>query len=229
MSGLFNLTSKRLRKLQKVFAWISILSLILQISSGFLFARPAFAEEEATPTPEPTVTETPAPPEPSDIPPPSDPEATPTPTPTVEVTPTPTPSIPPDQLDDDNPDKIEGGDNEIDLNSSQEPPESAKLIDGEEETVKVCLEEGQEIVATTNENWEINLEEGWAQTKEPVKLGVTYLFPQENKVSVTFKCLPQDEGLRTPLKIQQVKVSDLKLPEEVNSAGEYAYDITTDM
>jgi uncharacterized repeat protein (TIGR01451 family) len=44
---------------------------------------------------------------------------------------------------------------------------------------------------------------------------------------VTFKCLPE-EGT-TPLKIQQIKVSDLKLPEDTNPYGEYAYDITTDM
>lgn len=97
------------------------------------------------------------------------------------------------------------------------------------EVEKVCLTNGQEIKDSTSDNWEINLEEGWSQTKEPVKLGVKYLFPQENKVSVTFKRLPKDESLRTTLKIQQVKVSDLKLPEGTNPYGEYAYDITTGM
>ena len=46
MSGIFNLRSNRMKKFKKIFAWVSILSLVLQMSSGLLFARPAFAEEE---------------------------------------------------------------------------------------------------------------------------------------------------------------------------------------
>lgn len=110
-----------------------------------------------------------------------------------------------------------------------EPLPSATPLAGlaNEPVEKVCLSQGEEIKDTVNEDWEINFEEGWAKTKEPVKLGIKYLFPQENKVSVTFKCLPK-EGT-TQLKIQKVKVSDLKLPEGVNPYGEYAYDITTGM
>jgi len=109
MSGLFNLTSKRLRKLQKVFAWVSILSLVLQMSSGLLFARPAFAEEESSspgdqtegtadpsdpvdPPADPTPTEPLAS---GDTPTPTPTEGAPTPTPTIEVTPTEIPSEPP--------------------------------------------------------------------------------------------------------------------------------------
>jgi len=83
---------------QKLFAWFSIASLVLQIGSGIVFARPAFAEEP-TPAPEATVTETPVNPEPPAEPtPPADQILTPTPqttetitpTPTIEVSPTPT-------------------------------------------------------------------------------------------------------------------------------------------
>jgi cysteine-rich repeat protein len=70
---------------------------------------------------------------------------------------------------------------------------------------------------------------GTFETSQNVKIGVRYLFPGNDLVSITFKCLPSDESLRTPLKIQQVKVSDLNLPESVNPAGEFAYDITTGM
>lgn len=91
------------------------------------------------------------------------------------------------------------------------------------------MTDGQEIKDSVNEDWNIDNEKGIAETREKIKLGVKYIFPLENKVSVTFKCLPKDESLRTTLKIQQIKVSDLKLPEGTNPYGEYAYDITTGM
>lgn len=97
------------------------------------------------------------------------------------------------------------------------------LKTGFDEIEQVCSDTA--ISNTTNEDWKINSEEGWAQTKEGVKLGVKYLFPQENNVTVTFKCLPKN--VVAPLKIQKVKVSDLNLPEGINPYGEYAYDITT--
>ena len=85
------------------------------------------------------------------------------------------------------------------------------------------------IVNSTESDWNIDNSNGISETKNTVELGVRYIFPQENKVSVTFKCLPKDKNLRTSLKIQQVKIGDLKLPDNINSFGEYAYDITTDM
>jgi hypothetical protein len=93
---------------------------------------------------------------------------------------------------------------------------------------KICLT-NEEIKDSVSEDWNIDIEKGTAETKEKVKLGVKYVFPQENKVSVTFKCLPKEESLRTTLKIEKVKVSDLNLPEGFNPYGEFAYDITTGM
>lgn len=49
MSGIFNLTPKRLKKLQKIFTWFAIFSLVLQMGSGAFLARPAFAEETTPP------------------------------------------------------------------------------------------------------------------------------------------------------------------------------------
>ncbi|MCJ7826176.1 VWA domain-containing protein, partial [Patescibacteria group bacterium] len=60
-------------------------------------------------------------------------------------------------------------------------------------------------------------------------LGTKYVYPYDAGVTVTFTCLPKDEALRSQLKIERVKISDLKLPEGVNLQGEYAYDITTGM
>lgn len=93
---------------------------------------------------------------------------------------------------------------------------------------KICLEE-QTINDSLIENWEIDDGNKSAQTKEPVNLGIKYIFPIDKSVTVTFKCLPKDESLRTPLKITQLKISDLKLPPGTITDGEYAYDITTGM
>lgn len=93
MSGIFNLRPNRMKKLQKVFAWVSILSLVLQISSGVFLYRPVLAEEEIVP-PETTVEETVTPPA-------EEPTGEPTiepgaePTQTIEVIPTETPAEPP--------------------------------------------------------------------------------------------------------------------------------------
>jgi len=89
-----------MKKIKKIFAWVSILSLVLQISGGIFIYQPAFAEEVNPelvegPTPEATVTEGPAE---------STPEITPSAEPTLEPTPTieptlsaePTPSIEPE-------------------------------------------------------------------------------------------------------------------------------------
>lgn len=146
-------------------------------------------------------------------------------TPTPEVTIAPSPSDSFQKEDQLNQTPIPGPSPLADYESLPSATPFAGLAN--EPVEKVCLSQGEEIKDTVNEDWEINFEEGWAKTKEPVKLGIKYLFPQENKVSVTFKCLPK-EGT-TQLKIQKVKVSDLKLPEGVNPYGEYAYDITTGM
>lgn len=94
---------------------------------------------------------------------------------------------------------------------------------------QICLENNQVITDSTLSDWNRDDSAALSETKEKVRLGVKYNFPQENKVSVTFKCLPKDESLRTALKIQQIKASELKLPENFGNVGEYAYDITTGM
>jgi len=107
---------------------------------------------------------------------------------------------------------------------------SAQLLPiSEPEVEKVCLSDEIVIEDTKNEDFNIDNEKGTVETKEKVKLGVKYIFPLENKVTITFKCLPKDESLRTSLKIQQIKVSDLKLPDDIKTNSEYAYDITTGM
>ncbi len=96
-------------------------------------------------------------------------------------------------------------------------------------TEQVCLSEGTEIINSNNDDWNIDSENGYAETKDPVKLGVKYIFPEEKDVTLTFKCLPLNEEDRSILKIQKVKVEDLNLPDEFKTDAEYAYDITTEM
>lgn len=55
MTDFFNIAPKKRKRLAKAFSWFTILSLILQIGSGVLLARPAFAEEETTLEPEEVV------------------------------------------------------------------------------------------------------------------------------------------------------------------------------
>lgn len=110
---------------------------------------------------------------------------------------------------------------------------SDPVVEVIEETTEVfeqeCLADGQEILDTTNDNWNIDEEKGIAETKDKVKLGVKYIFPEDEKVSVTFSCLPKNEEDRSTLRIERVKVADLNLPDEVNTSAEFAYDITTEM
>ncbi len=195
--------------------------------------EPPSPEEEITPTPTPIPDPTPPPQENNQLidegtDDQQDPETTPTPTPV----PTPTPT--PQEIEKDTEEEEDSNQKNLDISPSPDFEGSAKLNENppEEEpaeVVGVCLEEGTELTQSVNDDWEINEEEGFAQTLNPVQLGVTYIYPQEEKVTVTFTCLPEDESLRSPLKIQKVKISDLNLPEDYNPYGEYAYDITTDM
>jgi len=97
------------------------------------------------------------------------------------------------------------------------------------ENEKECLADGAEITNSSTADWTVDSEKGYAETKEPVKLGVKYIFPEEEGVSVTFSCLPKNVDDRSVLRIQEVRVSDLNLPEEFKTDAEFAYDITTDM
>lgn len=101
--------------------------------------------------------------------------------------------------------------------------------DGDDEIVKVCLGDNEEITDSAISDWEVDSEKGYAETKEKVKLGVKYIFPEDEKVTLTFTCLPENDDDRSILRIQKVLVDDLNLPEEFSTDAEYAYDITTDM
>lgn len=83
-------------------------------------------------------------------------------------------------------------------------------------------------VASSVSDWEVNHIKDWAQTIGPVKLGVTYYFPQDPSVSIRFTCLPAENEI-TPLKIQRIRTSELNLPAGVSAATDYAYDFTTGM
>ncbi len=115
------------------------------------------------------------------------------------------------------------------LNETDSSPPTSSLAAPTVETPKECLAEGTSITTGGDWIWKIDSATGMAETKEVVKLGMKYVFPQNNNVSVTFNCLPKDESLRTTLKIQQIKTADLKLPSDMTNVGEYAYDITTGM
>jgi uncharacterized repeat protein (TIGR01451 family) len=163
--------------------------------------------ETQAPESNPTVQGPPASIEPS-VEPSAEPSATPTITPTAVIT-----NVLPETLQDNSWVKLI-----ID-----------KLGYAPTEIEQVCLTDETPILDSTDTDWNRNDTTGISETKNKVELGVRYTFPQENKVSVLFKCLPKDESLRTSLKIQRIKISDLKLPEGVNPYGEYAFDITTGM
>lgn len=94
---------------------------------------------------------------------------------------------------------------------------------------KIYLTSDQTVVDSINSDWNIDQTNGFAVTKEKIKLGIKYIFPSENNVTITFKSLPANESLRSPIKIARVKTSELNLPNGMDSYGEYAYDITTNM
>jgi len=130
---------------------------------------------------------------------------------TVEVTDIPMPEIVPE---------VEAG------NSA--PVESIEASSVPENVVKEkeyeYLEEGAEVKGSVKEDWKVDGEV--AKTIEKVKLGVKYIFPVDEEVSVTFKKLPKLDEDRGYLKIERVKVEDLKLPDDFRTNAEYAFDIT---
>lgn len=92
----------------------------------------------------------------------------------------------------------------------------------------MCLA-SQSITQSADADWNTSNEGKKASTKGNIELGVEYRFPGNEDVRVTFTCLPKDPSKRSPLSIEQIKTSDIDLPSGVVAAGEYAYDITTDM
>ena len=104
-------------------------------------------------------------------------------------------------------------------------PSITPVVESTPTPAKICLTD-QEIKPSSIDDWNFDEKTGIAETKDPVKLGVKYQFPGEDKMSVTFTCLPETT---TSLKIERIKISDLKLPEGTTALGEYAYDVTTGM
>ncbi len=203
--------------LYKLFSLITSGALLL---NSLIYPFAVAYAQEATPTPSPEVIET-LTPGPTSTPsdeltatpfPSEEPIVSPTPSEEPIVTPTPTSS----------PEGFDTTTGDVSEPSAQLSPTP------EAEVEKVCLTD-EVIVDSKNEDWNTNEIEGYAETQGKVVLGTKYVFPLENKVTLTFKCLPKDESLRTSLKIQKIKVSDLELPEGTNPYGEYAYDITTGM
>jgi len=207
-------------------SFLSLFSLLFNSFSPFMAV--AYAQE-ASPTSEPvaqqTTETTQASLEATIVPSvETSPEVSPeiSPTPTLTDTPTVEPTVVPAPAATGSLETITLGETPTAEPSAELSPTPAPAVE------KECLAD-QVILDSLNEDWNIDLEKGISETKEKVTLGVKYVFPQENKVTLTFKCLPKDVSLRTSLKIEKVKISDLDLPEGTNPYGEYAYDITTGM
>ena len=165
---------------------------------------------EATATPEPTSTPEPTPTLKSTV--------TPEPTPVLEPSLTPAPTLTPAEV----PENSDVGN----ITPDPEPtPSITPVVESTPTPAKICLTD-QEIKPSSIDDWNFDEKTGIAETKDPVKLGVKYQFPGEDKMSVTFTCLPETT---TSLKIERIKISDLKLPEGTTALGEYAYDVTTGM
>src|SRR4030043_794935 len=209
MFNIFNLSSRKIKKAHKVFTWFAIFSLILQLNSGVFLSRQVLAAEESplqesTPVIElPPAEEIPVEEVQAEEPPAELPPAEEIPVEEVQAEEPPAELPPAEEI------PVEEATSTpeitLDLTKPIEPPQSAELVSNEipKQIEKVCLTDEQ-IVSSTNEDWEINTGEDWSKTKEAVKLGVKYVYPQENKVTVTFKCLPKDGT--TPLKIQKIKI-----------------------
>ena len=232
---------------KKFTAAIANLSLLLNSFLPFILSvKPIYAEDNITPTPTPTqivevsptpqvtptvvevsptpeITVTPQATPTAEISP--TPEITPEVTPEVTITPTPEITVTPETT----PTPIEETE-EVAAPTSTPTPTSTLTPSPTPAAVKqICLTDQDSIRDSIALDWNYNSVDDFYETRERVQLGVKYIFPQENNVTVTFKCLPEDESLRTNLKIKKVKTSDLKLPENINNVGEYAYDITTGM
>lgn len=92
-----------------------------------------------------------------------------------------------------------------------------------------CIAPDTERLTSGDTLWDVDEEQQLAETNSAVTLGAVYQFPLDDKISVTFTCLPKDESARTSLKIQQIAVEELALPDTVKTDSQYAYDITTNM
>jgi hypothetical protein len=191
-----------------------------------------------TETPAVTPTETPVTTPTETITPTTEPTETPVVTPTETVTPTitetptatPTAEVSPAE-NNNSQDSNQSSDNSAQNNSPSETPTETPAPEKPVDPVikEVCLTANETITDSLAIDWNYDQEKDIYETKEKVKLGVKYIFPQENNVTVTFKCLPTNESLLSTLKIKRVKTSDLNLPQDTSNIDEFAYDVTTDM
>jgi LPXTG-motif cell wall-anchored protein len=106
-------------------------------------------------------------------------------------------------------------------------PVTTLVLDNVPVAEKTCLADGASIKTSDANDWDVTGD--IAKTRNDVKLGVKYEFPGNKDVSITFTCLPTDPAKLSTLKIEQIKSSDINLPEGVSAATDYAYDVTTTM
>lgn len=240
------MTKKRRILFQKTVSVVTGLLLVFQsLTPGFFISSKISAQDAVVDTPTPTVVPAPEQPKNNDIKPTAAPEIlSPTPNkeisptplvePTVSITPEPTQKISPTI----EPQKEEPSSTPSDPPKEASPPETPTPTATETptitpeptpESIEQTCEQPSETRTTSDYDWSINEFAGTAETRNPVELGVTYVFPKNTNVSVTFTCLPKDTSKRTALKIEEIAISELKLPEGINSTTNYAYDITTGM
>ncbi len=110
---------------------------------------------------------------------------------------------------------------EVEQNGSK-PDTNTEDLSGQ-----VCLSDSADIKTSSADDWSVDEKAGKTETKEKVSLGVTYEFPLDRDVRVTFTCLPKNESLRASLSIERILASDIDLPAGVSVVGGYAYDIAT--
>ena len=237
---------------QEFTALLCNLALLLNSFLPYYAAIPAYAED-ASPTPNPVVEEIASPtPEPIvEVTPVVEPTIEPTIEPTVipteipTITPEITPEVSPEIISPtieptitNTPENNQSGED----NSQPSPvetitptptPDNSSCVTPtpfiNNEIEKESYNNGDPIRDSTELDWNYDANGDFYVTREKVKIGVKYIFPSDDQVSVTFKSLPKDDLYRSTLKIKRVKTSDLKLPNSVENTGEYAYDITTDM
>ena len=195
---------------------------------------------EPTSVPEVTVAPTETPVEPTAVPT-EEPTATPTEEPIVSPEPTaPAETVTPEVTTTPSENNNQSSDNNSSNNSSNSTPNTSSatptpafMAPSPTPTPRiveqVCPVNGDVMRDSVELDWNYDCATDSYVTREKVQLGVKYIFPKENNVTVTFTSLPKDELYRSFLRIKQVKTSDLKLPENMGNVGEYAYDITTDM
>lgn len=83
-------------------------------------------------------------------------------------------------------------------------------------------------VDSSSDDW-TELDSSTYETKNKVELGVRYVFPGNEDVTVAFSCLPENDEDVSNLRIEEIDFNDIDLPEGYVPAYDYAYDITTDM